>query len=56
MGNIDNPSSFRSVVLQESSMKLVESVWVQQNNDLLQSLIGDEQAAYKTGSGVQNGL
>jgi hypothetical protein len=45
MGKIDEPSSFRSVVLQESTMKLVETVWVQQNNALIQSLIGEEQNA-----------
>ena len=28
MGDVEDPSSFRAVVLQESTMKFVESVWV----------------------------
>ena len=28
MGNVEDPSSFRAVVLQESTMKFIESMWI----------------------------
>ena len=56
MGKIEEPSSFRSVVLQESSFKLVESVWIHMNKNKLESLSGDFQHAYKRKRGVQTAL
>ena len=45
MGAIEDPASFRSVVLQEVSAKFVESVWCHLNKDRLEQLAGPNQNA-----------
>ena len=56
MGQITEPSSFRSVTLQSGVLKTAESLWVQQNIARLEELSGPEQHAYKRGHGVHTAL
>ena len=40
MGNVEEPSSFRAVVLQESTMKFVESMWIHCSRENVEREIG----------------
>ena len=51
MGNVEDPSSFRAVVLQECTMKFVESMWIHSTRVEVEKEAGINHA-YKSGSGV----
>ena len=51
MGNVEDPASFRAVVLQESTMKFVESMWIHCTKADVMREIGINHA-YKSESGV----
>ena len=50
-GDIYSPSSYRSVFLQESSMKVTESLWTLKRKLDIEKAMSDYQFAYKSGCG-----